>query len=185
MASYESTENSGAHESPNFAQPSLRGSRRTRQFSRSPHPYRRHGPAVLTSDVTSTDNGDTEDNKPPSWRHSSKTSSESGTEADDESTGLLKGLPAPPARPRKGLRITDQNNETGPAVPYVYPLFRELKTHGHKKSLEDGGASDRAKRRRLDIFRRISESILLLTVGAVVYVGNEISSHASGWRIGK
>ncbi|KAL9107535.1 MAG: hypothetical protein Q9187_008411, partial [Circinaria calcarea] len=40
-------------------------------------------------------------------RKLSTSPSESGTEADDEA-GLLKGLPAPPSRPRKGLRDLDK-----------------------------------------------------------------------------
>src|SRR3954451_14065609 len=70
-----------------------------RQFNRSPHPYHR---SQRIGSHTPSEYGD--HLHPLSYSRSSRTPSDSGTEADDESTGILRGLPAPPLRPHKGLR---------------------------------------------------------------------------------
>lgn len=113
----------------------------TRPFSRSPHPYTR------TRTRTS---------KPPS-----KTPSDSGTEADDESTGLLKGLPAPPARPRKGL-------DDGTT----------------KRAGSDGLERKKAGERRAEVLRRVCEVGLVLGVGVVVVRPAEVRDLAWVWRGG-
>lgn len=103
----------------------------TRPFSRSPHPYTR----------------------------TTKTPSDSGTEADDESTGVLKGLPAPPARPRKGL-------DDGP-----------------KKS-GDGLEKKKIAEKRAEVLRRLCEVGLVACVGVVVLRPVEVRDVAWVWGSG-
>lgn len=104
----------------------------SRVLSRSPHPYTRVP-------------------KP------SKTPSDSGTEADDESTGVLKGLPAPPARPRKGLE------------------------DGSKRS-SDGQDKKKTVEKRPEVLRRLCEVALVLGVGVVVFRPVEVRDVAWVWR---
>lgn len=115
---------------------------------RSPHPYARRGstlhpviptptvsgcstPSHLAADsifpsssYTHLPGGSHQQNRRPSLRNPSQstsqaptTSSESGTEADDEHDGrrpsshLLKALPAPVLRPRKGLRSRSRRSQ--------------------------------------------------------------------------
>jgi hypothetical protein len=123
-----------------------------------------------------------------------KSSSDSGTEADDESTGLLKGLPAPPARPRKGLRGVRSNPESpdsGSAQDQQWLLLQS------KSRDIGGGLTDRidaetmenkrktVKRRRIGFLRRLSETILLLAVGTTVLTGNEVRVAVRIWERGK
>lgn len=107
----------------------------TRPFSRSPHPYTRT-PKSRTS----------------------KTPSDSGTEADDESTGVLKGLPAPPARPRKGV---DEPKKSG-----------------------DGLEKKKAVEKRAEVLRRLCEVGLVVCVGVVVLRPGEVRDVAWVWGCG-
>lgn len=108
-------------------------------------------------------------------------SSDSGTEADDESGVVLKGLPAPPIRWRKGLR---ENEGRGTESPLLTPsylddderrLFIECQLQGNP-TLQDSALKDEeilrmrqkfTKRRRAELVRRTSETVLLGVVGYV------------------
>jgi len=107
--------------------------------------------------------------------------SDSGTEADDESGVVLKGLPAPPIRWRKGLR---ENEGLGTESPLLTPsylddderrLFIERQLQG-TPTLQDSAVRDEevlrirqkfTRRRRAELLRRTSETILLGVVGYV------------------
>ncbi|PSN60534.1 hypothetical protein BS50DRAFT_639951 [Corynespora cassiicola Philippines] len=92
-------------------------------FRRSPHPYLRHRNEILSAraqastetttlttprssdPAAASDDSDAKPGKQSQSQSQSQSSpSESGTEADDEGYGFVKALPAPPLRPRKGLR---------------------------------------------------------------------------------
>lgn len=76
------------------------------------------------TETQSTPTGVAENNSDwtPQPTPKSSSNSDSGTEADDESTGLLRGLPAPPTRPRKGYRDgRDGKTEADIATPAVTP----------------------------------------------------------------
>ncbi|KAL8721275.1 MAG: hypothetical protein Q9225_002017 [Loekoesia sp. 1 TL-2023] len=112
-------------------------------------------------------------------RKDSTTPSDSGTEADDESGPLLKGLPAPPVRPRKGLK----NEATfGTPSPLLTPSYlddekrREALEAQFKRrsSLQSHTSTDEetlrirekfVKRRRAELIRRTTETTLFLSVG--------------------
>lgn len=144
-----------------------------RPFSRSPHPYHRTG------------HGETERPRHPAW---SRTSSDSGTEADDESTGVLKGLPAPPIRPRKGLRAVE-DGESWVLVPGLRSLAR-ARARGQKDVARaaggggGGGNKGISQGRRVEVMRRVLEVALVASVGAVVVRPVDVRVVAWVWRKG-
>ena len=110
--------------------------------------------------------------------------SDSGTEADDESGLLLQSLPAPPLRWHKGLK--GQSGE-GSASPLLTPSYlddesqgleleRQLSRHAdyqNSVSINDGRRRIREKftrRRRAELLRRLSETILLGIVGYIAFI---------------
>lgn len=159
-----------------------------RHFNRSPHPYHR---SRRVGSRTPSDQGDRL--RPHSYySKSSRTPSDSGTEADDESTGILRGLPAPPVRPRKGLRLGGSSvgdSETWLPTLQPWTTFVRPTARGSRRSSEDevGKAAEERKlkrRRRVEVLRRLLESALLLSVGVVVLLQREARSLAWGWRKG-
>lgn len=159
-----------------------------RQFNRSPHPYHR---SRRLGSRTPSDQGDRL--RPHSYySKSSRTPSDSGTEADDESTGILRGLPAPPVRPRKGLRSggsTAVDSETWLPTLQPWTTFVRPTARGPRRSSEDevGKAAeekDLGRRRRVEVLRRLSETTLLLSVGAVTLLQRDARSLAWSWRKG-
>ncbi len=114
-------------------------------------------------------------------RKNTSSPSESGTEADDEKAGSLLRLPAPPARLRKGLKGL---NSSGTASPLLTPSYldeepRRLGLESRKRrreSLQSPTYTDEetvrlrekfVRRRRAELIRRISETILLGSVGFI------------------
>lgn len=115
-------------------------------------------------------------------RKHSTSPSDSGSEADDESGPLLKSLPAPPFRLRKGLK---NESAIGTPSPLLTPSYlddekrRESFEASFKRraSLQSHTSTDEEtltirdkfrKRRRAELIRRLTETILLLIVGSVV-----------------
>ncbi|KIW42712.1 uncharacterized protein PV06_06232 [Exophiala oligosperma] len=122
-------------------------------------------------------------------------SSESGTEADDEKGPLLKGLPAPPLRMRKGLRGTSPAALTPAASPLpTPPAFVEArefeyfgtprktarKTPQAGKVVKDFEAYKARKRR--EIVRRCVETLLLVAIGGVIWTNVKDSPGISDWN---
>lgn len=173
-----------------------------RPFSRSPHPYHRTSISRTTGTSTDTDNPSAAAAAaqtdrlhpappPPPW---SKTPSDSGTEADDESTGILKGLPAPPSRSRKGLsRVEDS---TDPWVPELlpWPALVRSKARGLSRGALGGdgtavggatGGKERfSQEKRVEVLRRLLEVALLVSVGVVVVRPADVREIAWVWRKG-
>ncbi|PYH92868.1 hypothetical protein BO71DRAFT_382674 [Aspergillus ellipticus CBS 707.79] len=155
-----------------------------RQFSRSPHPYRRKGSHSSSLPADAADRS--------TRLHWPRTSSDSGTEADDESTGVLKGLPAPPLRPRKGLRATRHaaadNDRWFPVLRPWPSITRSTSRSSRRSSGEEAeakalGLREQANRkRRIEVLQRLLETALLLSVGAVVLVQKDARSIAWVWR---
>lgn len=154
-----------------------------RQLNRSPHP--------LPGSRTPSEQGDLL--RPLSYySKSSRTPSDSGTEADDESTGILRGLPAPPIRPRKGLRSGAAGGvDSDTWLPTLQPwtTFVRPTARGSRRSSEDelGKAAEErhlSRRRRVEILRRSLETALLLSVGTVALLQKEARSLAWSWRKG-
>lgn len=147
-----------------------------RQLSRSPHPYLRRGTSLLEARVEG------HKYEQPLKRYNghpvSTSSSESGTEADDERGRLLRGLPAPPLRARKGLRDIPFEDPTPQPSPLHTPPALEiedkqlsLQARGKEGLSTLNGESEREKyikRKRSEVVRRVTETVLFLTIGLLV-----------------
>lgn len=180
-------------------------SNKSLRLSRSPHPYaRRRSDASfaeqpdadccspnLNHPSTSSDLSSTNDGVGSKAlfgrdirkrRKVSSSLSGSGTEADDESGPFLKGLPAPPARLRKGLK---DDSTFGTSSPLLTPSYlddakrRENLEAQFKRraSLQSHASTDEEKvlkmkekfrkRRRAELIRRTTETGLLLCIGCI------------------
>jgi len=185
---------------------------------RSPHPYHRRQaelrslnqssesssndfiqPSALTSSISGSDRDQTisNDNDARTRRKSSRTPSDSGTEADDEGYSFVRALPAPPIRPRKGLRDFD-----GGVSPLLTPSQvdeerRKLLVEYFKSSKEgfDGPSptdeeartarQKYLKRRRAELIRRTTETGLLVVTGLMVINGCSSWKKILQWHRGR
>ena len=115
--------------------------------------------------------------------------SESGTEADDEGGEILKGLPAPPRRARKGLKGRGSNGTPSPLLTpshfsdeqwrFTTDGTLERKGSLRKSEYEEETRKARTKvlkQRRAEILRRISETACLLIVGYIAVYGVDIDA---------
>ena len=161
-----------------------------RLFNRSPHPYHR---SQRLGSQTPSEHGDRL-HPLSSYSRSSRTTSDSGTEADDESTGILRGLPAPPLRPRKGLRSGGSGaTDVDPWLPsleswptFVRPALRASRRSSEEEMEEEAYQEKRRtkRERRVEILRRLMEVVLLSSVGGVVLYQDGARSIAWEWRKG-
>lgn len=166
-------------------------------FRRSPHPYHRRQhelrPAQQSSESLSNAThaqGVISDEDERKRRRVSQSPSESGTEADDEGYGFIKALPAPPLRPRKGLRDVRGTGLAGDVTPLLTPsqvdeegrklagqYFRPRKegSRGGEPSPTDEEAKAARKkylkRRRNEVVRRTTETALLGVIGILAVSG--------------
>ncbi|KAL4784856.1 hypothetical protein BJX76DRAFT_326243 [Aspergillus varians] len=127
-----------------------------------------------------------------SVHHRTRTSSDSGTEADDEGTGLLKGLPAPPLRSRKGARpawngVADHDLWLSGLQRWP-SMARSTSRSSRRSSIGDNEAElselrNKIKaKRRIEIVRRAFEAALLVSVGGVVLGQQNVRSLAWAWK---
>ncbi|KAI4197839.1 MAG: hypothetical protein LQ350_005684, partial [Teloschistes chrysophthalmus] len=165
-------------------------------LSRSPQPYSKYRPdsPLITHrttesyvdkstdlprpnhDAASKDFFDPDNRK---RRKGPKSQSDSGTEADDESGPILKSLPAPPARLRKGLK---DDSKLGISSPLLTPSYLDEITRrevfepqlNRRGSAQSLASTDEekvqvrikfVKRRRAELLRRTTETFLLFSVG--------------------
>ena len=186
-------------------------------FRRSPHPYHRRQHDLRTTHTSSESSSYSPSHtslhpphNPPSdeddrkRRKTSQSPSESGTEADDEGYSFVKALPAPPLRPRKGLRDTRGLGLDGDATPLLTPS--QVDEEGRKLSGQyfqrrkegsrNGGASptdDEAKaarqkylkRRRNEVVRRTTETALLGVIGVLAVSGCNCWEQLLQWHRGR
>ena len=134
--------------------------------------------SIRQADIPSTEFVDSDSRK---RRKKSTTPSDSGSEADDESGPLLKTLPAPPLRLRKGLK---DESALGTPSPLLTPSYlddekrrvsfeasfkRRASLQSHTSTDEEALAiQDKfRKRRRAELLRRLTETVLLLSIGFV------------------
>lgn len=199
-----------------------------REFTRSPHPYHRHGSTYreqsryspgserdtrrsalvhqqgrdsgssLSSEDTDTAGGtEAETGLRPinDGVAISVAGSESGTEADDERPDFMKLLPPPTLRPRKGLKVGENNEEAYLSPSQLddegrdgeyFPRRRKSATEESdeaRKSREEE-EQERLFRRRLHEFARRSSEVAL--VGAIVLCvlcGAGVWAAAWEWRM--
>jgi hypothetical protein len=115
--------------------------------------------------------------------------SESGTEADDEGYGLvIKALPAPPFKPRKGLRrrsARDDEEGTSPLTPTKLDnevlRLSDVGIHepGPREPIPETqeslpARSKATRRRRAEILRRVIEGALVALSGALVLFNQRV-----------
>lgn len=140
-------------------------------LSRSPHPYHRRNHSLLGKD----DSGSSTDLLANDTARSSESTDDLVLEADDEKGPLLR-LPAPPLKPRKGLR--GENDPSISVTPGISPLpsprqekpgfsFPSLTIQNDQQSEQpkDDLYVRYVKRRRREITRRVTETVLLLLIG--------------------
>ena len=150
-----------------------------RRVSRSPHPYHRRGTGLLDTELEPDRQG--ADNDEGEGYSTARSSSGSGTEADDERGRLLRSLPAPPLKNHKGLRSAPFEDTTPQPSPVGTPPAIE---HTEKElSSRTIGSDNRwrgqegfdiqsirekyTKRKRSEIVRRTTEILLFISVGLV------------------
>jgi hypothetical protein len=173
--------------------PSNQDTTRQRNLSRSPHPYHRLGTSLVAtqSERLGRGQGDRDDPKQPRSQHRDQhtSSSESGTEADDERGRFLKGLPAPLPRPHKGLRGAPFEDSTAQPSPLDTPPAVD---NSEKQHLSQLWGNDNAwnlcvgperqtirekytRRKRTEVVRRITETLLFFAIGLLVsYEGSSV-----------
>jgi dolichol kinase len=133
-------------------------------LERSPHPYHRRSYSVKQDDRSRL--------SPPSSQSVSRSeSTESGTEADDEKGLLLKSLPAPPIRYHKGLKGTSPIGLSPAQTPLPTPQAAKesfLDANAQREQSEERRKRDAYyDRKKAEIVRRITETVLLLAIVAL------------------
>lgn len=186
-----------------------------RQFSRSPHPYHCKQSELQFSTTSNLASGEQPSASLP-WqsqdgagaahdgveeqdaRRPSKASSESGTDAEDETYHYIRALPAPPLKPRKGLRGA---KEEGLATPLLTPSTLEdyakafqseyFPTHEEDErkatSAEEEARQAKAKffkRRQAEVIRRVCECAFVAAVGLSVIRPRQIRLAVREWQRG-
>lgn len=176
---------------------------RATRLSRSPHPYSKQQndvpqdngnataclrnalvrPTVVGSSLNIEKNEHTYfDADHRKRRKGSSSPSDSGTEADDErGHGSFLGLPAPPIRPRKGLKGSNGSGTSSPLLTpsYVDAESRRLESKAETKrwgGLQGQSCTDEEtiklrekfkQKRRAELIRRVSETILMGVIGFI------------------
>ena len=195
------------------------------RLSRSPHPYHRRplrretidcgpllgppnakeqaqgkqSPGVWTNNRHSVYRSDSSKFLYGRQRTTSSSPSESGTEADDEGGGLLKGLPAPPLKPHKGLKEHVGDRAFSTSSPLLTPshdendryvlqseLLESQDRKGRNSAKEDELRSIRkrlAQKKRGELRRRVVEVVLMLTVGSISYSSMQLHTIMGGDRL--
>jgi hypothetical protein len=127
--------------------------------------------------------------------------SESGTEADDEGYGFIKALPAPPLRPRKGLRDIRGAGSDGISTPLLTPTGIEEEARRFSQDSSTSRRTDRGrtateeetriarakfvKRRRAEVVRRASELALLVVIGLLAVNESQTWRAVGHWHRGE
>ncbi|KAM3076040.1 dolichol kinase [Clarireedia jacksonii] len=197
-------------QTPSHAQ-TLREDAVRRRLSRSPHPYHKHNSELpyasekVTTSVLpapppfrSAHNTDEDEQGSSTVRvmpdgRIEATNSDSGTEADDEH--FLKGLPAPKTKPHKGLRGENGVSSSSPS-PLLSPAIiddelRLLSSRIRYATVAANALTQEEARRvaeklqrrgRIELTRRITETLLLCFVGAIIYRSPGVKELVHSWR---
>lgn len=141
-------------------------------LSRSPHPYHRQSISVRDKDVPDLGKHALTDEPP----RSSDSSEDQAIEADDEKGPLLR-LPAPPIPVRKGLKgVHDASIGWTPNISPEQSPLREKPAFVFSSAQNDPGTDTAqqekdekytkyVRRRRTEIARRITETLLVAIIG--------------------
>jgi hypothetical protein len=169
-----------------------------REFTRSPHPYHRHGSQI--SQQTRLGSGpehnpsrssvvpqqrrhsDSPDNTTTATSTSSETGvrasvavsvtgSESGTEADDERPDFVKLLPPPTLRPRKGLKVGERSEEAFLSPSQLDDEGRDEEGYFHRRKGVTGESEEARKSRE----REEQEKLYRRRLGEFVRRSSEVA----------
>lgn len=151
-------------------------------LERSPHPYYRRSDSIRQHAAGKP--------SPPTSQPTSRSeSTESGTEADDEKGAILRGLPAPPIRSHKGLRGSTPRGLSPAASPLPTPSA--AKDKAFFETAADQQAPNRAeerrkqeaylKRKKAEVVRRITETVLLGTICILIWQSAGGSKQLKPW----
>ncbi|KAB8336878.1 hypothetical protein FH972_021186 [Carpinus fangiana] len=180
------------------------------RLERSPHPYNRHQklqnstnpsststPLLRSTVATPVTEKELEwwDDKSQNHTQNTQTPSESGSEADDEKGTLTRALPAPPVRPRKGLRgITDDDAIDESAVEHLtFPEYvtkhdkntRKISSRLYRVFLGDPDDIQSGKKfrrsRKAELLRRTSEVLLMSFVAAPLLCQDAAGKNSCSW----
>ncbi|KMU84190.1 phosphatidate cytidylyltransferase family protein [Coccidioides immitis H538.4] len=147
-----------------------------RRLSRSPHPYRRRRTEQFGSETGSSEYSSV-------WVKSRRTSSDSGTDADDEGNGVLKGLPAPPSRRVTVGTDEDEGSEISDRLRAIRRGRRKRSAESTEDQLVSLRQRGRSRRRwRVEVLRRLCETVWILTVAAAALLPQEVRSVVRDWR---
>jgi dolichol kinase len=162
-------------------------------LSRSPHPYHLRGESIYEDGETPL-----QQKKASDASISRSDSTESGTEADDERGPILRGLPAPPARNRKGLIGLTPRGLTPDPTPLPSPpatlegTIRETFDYFGAKpewtSTEKEASPERKdreayiRRKKGQIIRRATETLLLGFLAALSYIRASERPDITAWN---
>ena len=165
-------------------------------LSRTPRPYHLRGDSLSNTQPWSSDGGSNggANGYTSLPRPSHSESSESGTEADDEKGPLLKGLPAPALRLHKGLRGASPANLTPASTPLpTPPAFVEGEEPRFFEPIQKSGTTSQQTRKqvrdyqvykdrkRREVVRRCTETLLLCGIGIVVWQSIGGSTSLRDW----
>lgn len=156
-------------------------------FSRSPHPYHRRSASLKEKDNPDVGLHTLRDEPP----RSSDSSEDQAIEADDEKGPLLR-LPAPPIPVRKGLigvrdasigwtpNISPEPTPSKEKSAFVFTgLQQNLGAAGTQQEKEER-YTRYVRRRRTEIARRITETLLVVVIGILSSLKRTRSSECSG-----
>lgn len=156
-----------------------------RALDRSPHPYQLSFGRKKKSQKTTADGAPLRRRKGIT---SATGSSESGTEADDEteSKDFVKALPAPVLKPSKGLKVGEKDESAYLTPSQLADDGRRLEGDGYhsaRESLTDAEEKSVLLKRRINEFaRRCSEVGLMAVMLALVLCGRGVWSVARSWQ---
>ncbi|RYO97949.1 hypothetical protein DL765_010994 [Monosporascus sp. GIB2] len=158
-----------------------------RLLSRSPHPYHIQDSDRFAYKPEHDGDGSLSRTTFPKVSRQQTPSSGSGTEADDEH--FLKGLPAPRQRLHKGLR---GRNEvlSGTSTPMLSPATIEEEGRITFSVPRRGSSSKESRRtadgsrRRKEIIRRLSELVILGSLGGIVQANYDTKQILRKWNRG-
>ncbi|KAJ9606228.1 dolichol kinase [Cladophialophora chaetospira] len=165
-------------------------------LSRTPRPYHLRGDSLSATEPWSGHGGLNAASREfvPTPRPSRSESSDSGTEADDEKGPFLRGLPAPALRFHKGLRGSTPSNLTPatspPSTPPAFvegeePRFFEPPAKNGKKpqDLREQVRDYKSyrDRKRREVVRRCTETLLLGSIGLLVWFRRGGSAGLKDW----
>ncbi|KAI2242471.1 dolichol kinase [Ophidiomyces ophidiicola] len=144
---------------------------------RSPHPYsrRRRRADLLSSEFGSSDYSSR-------WVRSQRTSSDSGTDTDDEGNGILKSLPAPP------FADASDNDDDGVCTGRLFRRASRSAGGTRRRAGDNADAQSLYPGRWsgtkwvVELLRRVCETIWLLTVAATALLPDEARYVTGFWR---